>query len=554
MPFYDINLVTVPNQRAFGSQVNVAKDGLLSNAFIQIVQNDLVQEGRAYVEKRGGLITIGSALDAGESGVAVSDDGRVTAFKVGESRIYWDATLVGDLGSLGGTAKTITRCRLSGEDHWMIVTSLGSGWYLAFGALSGGATFTADTANGNASLTNVSSLAGLYVGQRVSGTGIVSGSRIASITAPSTILLDTPANATGTGITITRERISKILDSDFPSDATGQFVELNGRVFVLTRAGRIYQSAINDPQSWGASEFITANQSPDFGVSLFRLKNQIGAVMSNSTQWFYDAGNPSGSVLSRTEQAFSSIGGFYVNSGVTGDDVKTVASTKDMVVYQAGGTGSENGIYMISGGFEPQKISTPSVDKLISDDPAFISMFSASGGTYVVVSSSVSDFNYVYHVESKVWMTATFPFGTQFSSYISNAAGTSLGHSGIVAVCRDDTSGRRFSIESGYQDNGVAFSLSIRTQRLDLSNGLISTVEYYELDSDVQSSGTATLEVSDDDFQTWTTLGTFDMTKKAPRIYRGGAYRGGRAHRITHSANTPFRASKLRLKFKVGNT
>lgn len=49
----------------------------------------------------------------------------------------------------------------------------------------------------------VPSTEGLVIGQTVSGTGIVAGSTIASITAPTTITLSTAATATASGVTFT---------------------------------------------------------------------------------------------------------------------------------------------------------------------------------------------------------------------------------------------------------------------------------------------------------------------------------------------------------------
>ena len=71
--------------------------------------------------------------------------------------------------------------------------------------------------------------------------------------------------------------------------------------------------------------------------------------------------------------------------------------------------------------------------------------------------------------------------------------------------------------------------------------------------ADTQSAGTATLEKSDDDFNTWQTLGTFDMTQQKKRIPRAGSHLGARAYRLTHSYNGPFRATHLEIDYYVGS-
>jgi hypothetical protein len=104
-----------------------------------------------------------------------------------------------------------------------------------------------------------------------------------------------------------------------------------------------------------------------------------------------------------------------------------------------------------------------------------------------------------------------------------------------------------------YQDDGAAYSLIIQTQGLDFDTDELKTVSDIWLDADTQSSGTALLEASDDDYATWKTIGTFDMTKHEKRITRCGSHRGERAYRLTHSANTAFRAQNLRIKYTVGS-
>lgn len=61
--------------------------------------------------------------------------------------------------------------------------------------------FTADTTNGSATLTNVSSIAGLFVGQVISGAGITAGTYIVSI-GVTTLVMSAAATATAAGVTV----------------------------------------------------------------------------------------------------------------------------------------------------------------------------------------------------------------------------------------------------------------------------------------------------------------------------------------------------------------
>src|SRR5690349_11468157 len=99
-----------------------------------------------------------------------------------------------------GDARYITEVYLSGEIYWLI-SAEGSGWYIPNTALSQSLTFTADTTNGDATLSNVSSFSGLYIGQALTGSGIASGARILSLNSGASTL-EMTENATATDTTV----------------------------------------------------------------------------------------------------------------------------------------------------------------------------------------------------------------------------------------------------------------------------------------------------------------------------------------------------------------
>jgi hypothetical protein len=94
--------------------------------------------------------------------------------------------------------------------------------------------------------------------------------------------------------------------------------------------------------------------------------------------------------------------------------------------------------------------------------------------------------------------------------------------------------------------------MQIRTAKLDFGTDKKKYVHSVRLIADERDSGTVTLECSDDDYATWTTLGTFDMTSKDKRITRCGSHRGGRAYRLTDSDDEPFRGERLEIEYTVG--
>ena len=63
----------------------------------------------------------------------------------------------------------------------------------------------------------------------------------------------------------------------------------------------------------------------------------------------------------------------------------------------------------------------------------------------------------------------------------------------------------------------------------------------------------ATLEVSDDDYQTWVTWGTFDLSKMRSMLNRGGSSRR-RAFRFTQTDSEPARWEALEVTASEGES
>ena len=70
--------------------------------------------------------------------------------------------------------------------------------------------------------------------------------------------------------------------------------------------------------------------------------------------------------------------------------------------------------------------------------------------------------------------------------------------------------------------------------------------------ADTVTTGTAYLYWSDDDYQTWKGPLSFDMSKKRKQVNRVGAHYEGRAYKVVHYDNAPFRVEALEIGYRVG--
>jgi hypothetical protein len=134
----------------------------------------------------------------------------------------------------------------------------------------------------------------------------------------------------------------------------------DGYIFIMDSEGTIYNGlnafAGSDPLDFSAPDTLTVGRG--FGgiaVCLKAFNNYILAFKRNGIEFFYDAGNATGSPLSPYRSYASDVGCI---SGAT------VARTEETVLWLGQSTGGGVGVYLLNG-LKPQKVSTSAIDKIL---------------------------------------------------------------------------------------------------------------------------------------------------------------------------------------------
>ncbi len=135
-------------------------------------------------------------------------------------------------------------------------------------------------------------------------------------------------------------------------------VFLNGYFFVMDENAVIYNSALNDPLTWGALDFIQAAIEPGMGVALAKSQNYVVAFKEWSTEYFYNAGNATGSPLSPVLSAFTQIG--CANG-------ESVAYLDENIYWASKAKQQGPGVWKMKE-LEQAKVSTPDVDRILAAD------------------------------------------------------------------------------------------------------------------------------------------------------------------------------------------
>ena len=553
-----IPLTFSPNQRGpiITSSSAPTQDARMVRCFNTLFPNRIKRDSPLYCEKIPGWAT--STTPGGSNSgtaffVSPASDSSYSAFG-SNSTIYRGTT---DVGSTSGAVCRFTIGSLSGVETIFFSTTFNEHWYLPSG--DGNINTTAYTADGNNSttitdikITGVNSTAGLYPGQLLAAaTNIVAGSRIVSVDSGAfTAVLDTATTGGAfNDLAITKTRIANITDADFAAyDASGDLVEMDGYVFAAVLSSGIpgiANSNLNSATAWTAGNFAPLHiyDNPST-IAIYR--DHVVFLGYKSLQFFYNAGNASGSILSQNDNlTINGIG--CAGALATGLSFSTTVGD---ALYWLGVTGGViSGIYRLNG-FSPEKISNDAVTRqLAAVIPAVSSTtiiafdgFSMFGQDFLYV--GVGDIGYLYCVQSNTWVEAGF-----FSGGMRIAGNTgSSANPALYGVRMTGATGKIYVMSETaltYQDDTAAYSMVVQGEKNNLGTGGWKQIQSFELIADTQASGTTLLEITNDDYATWQTIGTFDMTAQRKIIDCGGGYYGEIAPRLTHSANTAWRGQGL---------
>jgi hypothetical protein len=531
--------IGVAGEMIAGKQQSSNKGARFANVFTQRVSDPATGQARLYAVKRPGFGVFGT-LASGQTGSALmvwsgfgTGTNPISAYGGTNSTIYNGTST---LGAITGVCTGISETLISNEAYLTIASSDNTAWYTSSTAVTGTTGFTGDIA-GTTVVSNVSSTAGLLVGQLLTASGVPAASRIASIDSSSQITMTGTATSTATGVAFTRSVLAKVIDADFPGNASktlvGDFAHMNGYAAIMSNDGVLWASELNSLSSWGATSFKATDSYPDKGVGCIRHRNLIMAFGRESLQFFYTTGEtpfPFAVVENMTQK----VGCVSANAiGRIGDTIFWVGSTPEggLSVFQYDGSLS--------------RASSPEVDAILllaGASRVSLSTIRFYGYSFVLVRVHLATM--AYCVETKTW-------GWWSSSPLLwyKTASVSVGQTMTTyALSNVSTAGKLYEMDHSahvYRDDGFAYAATVQLDRLDHETPRMKFASELELLHDTEaSSSPITLGFYDDDYNTFITWGSLDLANDRCIAHRLGTY-SRRAYVLSHTANTPMRIEAL---------
>jgi len=342
---------------------------------------------------------------------------------------------------------------------------------------------------------------------------------------------------------------TEVIDPDLPTPHQPCPIYLNGYIFLIkTDTGDIYNSVNDDPTSWEPDEFIQAEIYSDYALKLIKAKNYLVVLGKASVEYFWDAGNATGSPLSRNDSPVRQVG--YV-SGLC-----TVGDTTFFVGQEQG-----QGLTVFSvNSFKIESISNSVVDRTLqpfnstqntkgdatNDRDGYC--VSIDGRTfYVLVTGQTTWF---YDINEKLWYEWK---GSDGEGLDIEGVFTMFNGGCYVAIAGQTT--MSMLSQKVYQDFGSNFTCQYGTEDFtgDTLNWKVLNKIYLSC-SKYLSTGTsnAIIDYSIDDWSPDGVVGTrtINVFSNSPFASRLGKFRNI-SFRITYADNYPFFMSQLILDLNV---
>lgn len=342
---------------------------------------------------------------------------------------------------------------------------------------------------------------------------------------------------------------TQVTDIDLPLPHQPFPLYLDGYLFLIkTGTSDIYNSDVDDPTSWTAGNFISAEISSDYALRMVKAKNYICVFGYNSIEYFYDAGNATGSPLSRNDSPFRGIG------LVTG--LSTIGDT----TYFVGQDNQQNiSVYTLNS-FKVDRISNEIIDRTLqpivstSNQKSEVSLqrdgysISVDGHNFYILTSAQT--TWVYDIDEKFWYEWKSSSGVGLPIDAAWAQ-----NNGQMYISTVGSANINILSPAIYQDFGSNFTTRYTMPTITCDTFHWKTAWRLAIFADQEGADASTSNLvvswSNDDWLTTASSRNLDLFTENTYIRNLGRFRS-RSFRFEYSDNFPLRLDSGELDINVG--
>jgi len=519
---------------------NTSKDSKMVNCF-----KETLPSGKTLAIKRPGKASypITPVLDAPGQGLWTYNN---NLYAVTNGNLYQITGGVSSLITSGldptNTISWVNTLATTSPRPYMVFHDQVSGWSLdATGTVvkindqvagvtlvSGGTGYTATT--GTFTITGTT-------GSGAGGTYISDGNAVTSVT-----LTSSGSNYSGTlavVFDVGGDAVATPYLNSFPQNPVPGLIYLDGYVFAMDQQGQIFQSNNENPNIWGPLNYTSAVSEADKGKAIARHLNYIVAFKEWTADFFYDAGNESGSVLSINQSAHMEIGCADGNS---------IQNPEQTLIWMA--TVVEGGrAIMLLDGLSPRQISTKAVETFLNASNltnTYSWLYKIAGHTLYGLVLTDQNVTLVYDIQEQEWHTWTTSkdFIGGGENYFECSFVTQYPFNSGNFYVLDAVNGLVFTLSpNNYVDPFGPIRMRIVTDRMDFDTYAFKTGYGLTIFGD-NIKDVMQVRHTEDDYENWSQYRNIDLNLQKPCLYQLGRFRR-RAYEFLYTGYQPLRLEKV---------
>lgn len=330
---------------------------------------------------------------------------------------------------------------------------------------------------------------------------------------------------------------------NFPNSTVPGIVFLDGTTYVMDLLGNIWGSNLNDPTTWTALNVIQANAEQDAGMALAKQLVYVVAIKQWSTQFYYDAGNATGSPLSPVPGALLPYGCF------SGDTIAEL----DGVLYWVTANRTTSPQVLELDNLKHKIVSSPAIERLLDiSQPldAFRAFTIKHGGHKLyVLTNTTRNFTIVYDIDQRLWYQWTDHNGNYYP-YVAAAADLQG-----AQVVQHTSDGHIYPVDIDFvypTDNGVVVPVDIYTPNFDAGIIRDKTLNAMYIEADMIAGSILNVRYTDDDYGTFSNFRNIHLNQRKPMLSNEGTF-WRRAYHFRHQCPTAFRIRSADLEMDIGS-
>jgi hypothetical protein len=331
--------------------------------------------------------------------------------------------------------------------------------------------------------------------------------------------------------------------SGFPKNTVPGFVYLDGFIYVMDYLGTIWETAnqnvVTGVGAWGALDFVTAASDADIAVQLARQLIYVVAIKTWTTQFYYDAGNATGSSL-------SPVPGALYNFGCLSADT---FCDLDGVLFWATRSKAETCRIVMVDNLNIKFVSNPAVERQLglAEGGSYYSVaYQQAGHRWYIITNTTSNVTMAYDIGEDLWYLWTDYAGNFYP--VSARSGFGVEWQQMISSGNIYVAGPDYTYSNDY---GNIVPVDIYTPNFDAGVDRVKYLPQMRFNTDQNSGGKLWVRFSEDDYKSWNNFRYVDLGRVRPLLNdEGSFYR--RAYHFRHYANKPMRIRSVDLQMDIG--